>query len=141
MKPLVEQVRARYALDFIEREKERGPEHGKKLFTLIHKTPIYILNFGLGQAMGVLLSDNKGATGDARQPSGRLYDCVEGWLCGPVTEDRPVRVYTEGRPNLIRQLVEGDAAHYRAAEAEALRLFVWLKKFADAFLPRGGKER
>lgn len=145
MRPLVEQLRARYALAFIQQEAnfiqqdtKRGPEQGRKLYTHIHKTPIYILNFGLGQAMAVLLSDNEGAHGKDRQPSGRLYDCIEDWLCGPVTENRPMRVYTEGKPSLIHQIVEGSSARYRAAEAEAIRLFIWLKKFADAFLPRGG---
>jgi hypothetical protein len=34
----------------------------------------------------------------------------------------------------MRQLVEGDRAKYLRAQEEAVALFTWLKKFADAYL-------
>jgi CRISPR/Cas system CMR-associated protein Cmr5 small subunit len=34
----------------------------------------------------------------------------------------------------MKQLIEGDRQQYMLAQEEALKLFAWLKKFADAYL-------
>lgn len=42
----------------------------------------------------------------------------------------------------MKQLIEGNRTQYRHAQEEAIRLFTWLKKFADAYLDalaRGGQ--
>ena len=127
MNRTLEQPRATYALRFIT-----GFTGDKtKLSTHIQKTPIRILQNGLGQALAFLLADSEGDTGS---PSCTLYDHLQDWLCGPYTNDRPCRVYDGQQYNLIKQLIEGRRDEYLLAQEEALKLFTWLKKFADAYL-------
>lgn len=134
MSRTVSQRRAEFALEFVHdyRVKAR-PGDNDKMSTHINKTPIRILQNGLGQALAFLLADAKGS---AAAPAQRLYDEMQKWLCGQRDrESFPCRVYGDGAsPHLIDHLVQGDRARYMAAQDEALRLFVWLKKFSDAYL-------
>lgn len=50
-------------------------------------------------------------------------------------KDQPCRIYPEG--DLITQLMAGDRRAYLRAQEEALLLFDWLTKFADAYLGKG----
>ena len=132
MSRTLEQLRASYAMHFVT---DYGGDQSK-LATHIQKTPIRILQNGLGQALAFLLSDNEGKRGEQRKPSGHLYDQLQGWLCGPDIPGRPCRVYNSQECNLMKQLVEGERASYLQAQEEAIRLFIWLKKFADAYLDK-----
>ena len=135
MSRTLEQQRATYAMNFVT-----GYTGDKaKLATHIRKTPIRILQNGLGQALAFLLSDNEGKTGNERKPSGYLYDCLEAWLCGPDSPAHPCRVYNGQQCNFMKQLIEGERGPYLQAQEEAIRLFGWLKKFADAYLEEGTK--
>lgn len=109
-----------------------------KMSTHIHKTPIRILQNGLGQALAFLLSD---AASDGGAPARNLYDKLQEWLCGNRDDSYPCRIYTGDPADLIKRLVEGDRAAYLHAQEEALLLFNWLKKFSDAYLgqPVGGR--
>lgn len=142
MTRLLEQKRAafalRFVLRFVEEEGHRNQAEQQKMATHIQKTPVRILNNGLGQALAFLLADNEGKRGGERKPSGRLYDKLEEWLCGDPDDERPMRVYkSPGQPNLVKQLMEGSREQYLLAQEEALRLFVWLRKFAEAYLEAG----
>lgn len=106
----------------------------QKMATHISKTPIRIINHGLGQALAFLLSDNEGKHGTERKESGQLYDWLQDWLCGINDNSHGCRVYPNPSSNLIQQLVENDRQYYVRAHEEALALFDWLKKFADAEL-------
>lgn len=123
----VEQNRATYALNFVQ------PFSGDKakLQTHIQKTPIRVLQNGLGQALAFLLADSEGKT---NTPSHQLYDHLQEWLCGATSDGRPCRIYSGQQCNLMKQLIEGDRQQYMLAQEEALKLFTWLKKFADAYL-------
>lgn len=125
----LEQWRASHALTFVTGFSGKKAE----LYTHIQKTPVRILQNGLGQALAFLLANNEGQTGDERKASGWLYDNLEDWLCGTASDERPCRVYGDAR-NLMKQLIEGSREHYMLAQEEAIRLFSWLKKFADAYL-------
>ena len=135
MNRTMEQRRALHAMNFVTNY--RGDK--TKLSTHVQKTPIRILQNGLGQALAFLLSDNEGKTGNSRQPAGHLYDHLQEWLCGAESEDYPGRVYGGQGPNLIKQLMEGSRSDYMRAQDEALKLFTWLKKFSDAYL--GGEAK
>lgn len=135
MSHTLEQFRARHALQFVRNYKTNNPDsdYQAKLRTLIHNAPIQILQNGLGQALAFQLADNENKTGTDRLPSGHLYDCIQGWLSD---RKHPPKIY-DPDDELIQQLVEGDRTHYMRAQAETLKLFNWLKKFADAWLSDG----
>lgn len=128
----IEQQRAAFALGFV-----KGYEGNKvtkaKLATHIQRTPIRILQNGIGQALAFLLSDNAEKQGEHREPSGKIYDCLEQWLCG---DGQPSRVYTSKPVDLMQSLVDGSRDDYLRAQTEALALFIWLKKFSDAYLDK-----
>lgn len=140
MRRTLEQQRAAYALRFVTAR--AGVGGAGELATHIRKTPIRILQNGLGQAVAFLLSN---AEGKQEKPSYRLYGCLDGWLRSTgsqAREDRPCVVYRDeqgdGHRDLIIHLIEGSRRQYQLAEEEALSLFTWLKKFADAYLVDGG---
>lgn len=129
----IDQRRAAFALTFV-RGYPGDTAMVDKMSTHIQKTPIRILQNGLGQALAFLLSDGG-------EPAHDLYDKLQEWLCGDRNESCPCRVYTTGPVDLIKRLVEGDRAAYLRAQEEALLLFNWIKKFSDAYLgqPVGGR--
>lgn len=131
MNRTLEQKRAAHALRLVQNP-AASKEWRTKMRTHIHKTPVRILNHGLGQALAFLIADNGGKTGEKRQESGLLYDHLGEWLCGPPDEAHPVRIYPAG--DLLEHLIAGDQARYFRAQEEALALFAWLRKFADAYL-------
>ncbi len=136
MNRTLEQERATYALNSVQQNAKRYAENKQKrdkLATQIQKTPIRILQNGLGQTLAFLLADNEGKTNSKREPSGYLYDHLQEWLCGNSDPTHPCRVYTN-TGDLISQLVNGSRDEYLRAQEETLMLFNWLKKFSDAYL-------
>lgn len=128
MSRTVEQKRAAFALRRVQGF--RGSK--EKMMVHINNTPFRILNNGLGQALAFLQADNEGKRGNDRKESGRLFDILHEWLCGDVNDEYPCRVYPAEAGNLMSALMEGGRDDYMRAQEEALALFVWLKKFADA---------
>jgi CRISPR-associated protein Cmr5 len=137
MSRTLEQYRAKYALDSIQ-EVLGFPQNvdKAKYGATIRKLPAMILNNGLGQALAYLLADDEGKHS---KPSWLLYQDFQEWLSGPPAPTHPSRTYTDGTPNLIEQLMSGDREKYLRAQQEALALLVWMKKFTDAYLPKGGE--
>ena len=88
-----------------------------------------ILNNGLGQALAFLKASDELA-------AELLYGDLQNWLCDdPSVKTPPMSIYKgEG---LIEALIAGNRSDYLLAQQEALRLITWMKKFADAFLPKG----
>ena len=132
MSRTIEQQRAAFALGFVKDYEGEKATKGT-LAKHIQKTPIRILQNGFGQALAFLLSDNAGKKGEKREPSGKIYDCLEKWLCA---DGQPCRVYTANPADLMKNLVDGSRGNYLRAQAEALALFIWLKKFSDAYLDK-----
>lgn len=125
----LEQQRAAAALAFVQGQKDKKAQHAK-LHTLIQKTPILILQNGLGQTLAFLLAD-AGGQGEQRNAEGRLYDQLDHWL------RRQQRIYPMEK-GLMDQLTEKDRHLYLHAQQEALALLGWMKKFAEAWLKEGG---
>jgi CRISPR-associated protein Cmr5 len=133
MRQTLEQKRAKYAMDAVNKQKEgEDPEsYGRH----VRRMPAMILNNGLGQALAFLLAD---AEGEGKTPSMKLYKDIETWLCGSESDDYPRRIYGNG--DLIQLLMQRSRHLYIHAQNETLSLLRWMTKFADAYLPkaRGG---
>jgi len=133
----LEQVRARYALKQIQKHVPapgKKPDDDTKAYaTRVRSIPTMVLQNGLGQAMAFLLAD---AAGDLNKPSGRLYQEIQDWLCGPRDKDWPERVYI-GSSDLMQALFEGTRSEYQRAQEVSLALLAWMRKFADAYLGKG----
>jgi CRISPR-associated protein Cmr5 len=134
----MEQERALFALEQINEIKESETRAGddskrlRKYATFVRRLPTMVLQNGLGQALAFLLADAEGNDGE---PSKWLYDQLQEWLLGPPQDDRPERVYSN--KDLIEELVAGSRDDYRRAQIGALGLLSWMRKFADAYLPKG----
>lgn len=130
----LEQKRARYALAAIRAYTVDGvpEEDARKYATLVRSLPAMVLSNGLGQALAYLLAD---AERDRGKPSYKLYDQLQSWLVGGRDDAYRERVFGTGQ--LIDVLMEGSRGEYQRAEAGALRLLAWMRKFADAYLPKG----
>ncbi len=100
--------------------KQNSAESQKKLNSYIAGFGPMILMNGLGQACAFYLAAKEKEHQD-------VYKAIEKWLTKP---DRPYKNKTD----LMEAIVDGDAATYRLAQAEALAYLDWLKKFAKAFL-------
>jgi CRISPR-associated protein Cmr5 len=125
---ILAQRRAAHALGCIERHKRAGKGTYGNYVSYVEALPATILMNGLGQACATLLSK---AEGDKQKPHGLLFGDVESWLCG---ED-PAAPF---KGDLLEAITEKDQATYLRAQAEALQYLIWLKKFASAYLERGG---
>ena len=137
MSRTIDQKRASFAMAFVR--SHIGKEYQDKLLTHILKAPVQTLQNGLGQMLAFLLADNEGKKNKEIKPSGRLYKQIEKWLCGTDQPDiHPCRVYTDGSPDLIQQVMDGTREDYIHAQREALALLGWTKKFAEAWLKQGG---
>lgn len=129
----LEQRRALYALQVIERHKANdGAEYKKRYSTLVHGLPSMVLQNGLGQALAYLVSDAEDKS--AREKASRaLYDELQEWLCGTRSRERPERVYVHGS-DLITALMAGSRTDYQWAQVSALTLLGWMRRFAQAYL-------
>lgn len=124
------QQRAAFALEKIEQVKGWPNESKAKYARLARKLPAMVLHNGLGQALAFHLADAKD---DSRAPAGALVLHLTEWLAKR-------SLYAGLDPaqldSLISKLVAGDSRAYLRAQQETLALFDWMKKFADAFLPK-----
>lgn len=127
-KPTLEQQRAAHALKSVQ-DLEQSP-FGKQYRSYAESLPATIVMNGLGQACATLLSAANG-DGPRERAYQSLHQHLQAWLC------RKDGVYP-GANSLIDAIVKHGQAEYVHAQAEALAYLVWLKKFAQAFLPRGG---
>jgi CRISPR-associated protein Cmr5 len=122
----IQQNRAKFALERIQSlpqiltsDKEQGEfiSYASGLPAMIHMN-------GLGQAMAFYKSKSKSKESKSY---GQLYQLVSDWLC---KEGQPYH----GKKEVLEGITQCDMAHYQLAQAEALVLMSWVKKFAKAFL-------
>ena len=119
----IEQLRAAYALssvkagikEFINKE---GKENIDKWLSRANELPAMIQMNGIGATVDFYQMKGTGAHES-------LLKILTGWLCG--TDD--IYRYT----NLMDAIVNGDMHTYRAAQAEAQALLVWVKKFSKIY--------
>jgi CRISPR-associated protein Cmr5 len=151
---LLTQKRAGYALKLIEVVKGKDKTTAAAYGRHVRRFPAMMQYNGLGQALACLLADDAGGiNGKADSsghwkpkeqtvtPAGRLYRDLETWLCGEKGPKYPVRVYSQKLVNeptsqLIDQLIDGNREQYFRAQQEVIALLHWMKRFADAFLPK-----
>ena len=128
--PTMEQQRAAYALKKVK-EYEKKPEKKQGEFkSYANKLPFMIHANGLGQALAFYRSKK---AGDAHRD---LFDVVSGWL---LEEGQPFAQQPGIQdPDALTGLTTSSMTDYMAAQAEAIMLMTWVKKFARAFLK--GKE-
>jgi CRISPR-associated protein Cmr5 len=129
----IQQQRASYALKQIQAaladdrlDHQEFKRHARGLPAMIHTN-------GLGQAAAFALSKAKGDVATDHDAWHRLYRLLGDWLhqVGPYTQHH----------DLLEAITHGDMHSYRLAQAEALAMLDWLKKFATAYIPseRSGK--
>ncbi len=135
--PTLEQQRAAHALTIV-REIEAAP-FAKEYRSYVESLPATIVMNGLGQACATLLAATSG-DGNRGHAYHALHQHLQSWLCRPAVPGQIGGVYP-GPASLIDAIVNHGQAEYVHAQAEALAYLVWLKKFAQAFLPRGEGSR
>lgn len=134
----MQQERARYALEQVEALKKNGI--GQKEFkSYAASFPSMIRMNGLGQAAAFYRSkgaentatDEKNTKAQAQAQAQAkayraLYDLLSGWLA------------KEGQPyagcDLLQGITANDMRAYRLAQAEAMLVLDWVKKFAKAYM-------
>ncbi len=117
----LQQERARFALNKVKAALDEAKYAGfapKEFKSQAESFPAMIRMNGLGQAAAFYLGK-----GGAHE---RLYKLLSEWLTG---ENQPYHSHK----NLLDGITQGDMHRYRLAQAEALLLLDWVKKFAKAF--------
>ena len=123
MELIIEQQRAKYALQCIQHLADNLPEKSQgELISYANSLPAMIHMNGLGQAMAFCKLKAKD-----RDSYHALYQLVSDWLC---QDQQPYA----GKGDVMTGITECDRQHYQLAQAEALALMNWVKKFAKAFL-------
>lgn len=116
----IQQERAQYALKRIK--SICGSNHEGEFKRHVKSLPFMIRHNGLGQAMAFCLAKQ-----DKEQSYRDIHDLVSTWL---LREGQPF----SGGKDFMETLTASDMRTYMAAEAEALVLMDWVRKFAAAFL-------
>jgi CRISPR-associated protein Cmr5 len=122
----LEQERAKHAWDCVQEVKDK-PFAGDYR-TIAVKVPSLIVTNGLGQTLAFLKAKGKGEPGNEHEV---LYRHLTDWVGRKVNADG----------DLLSWLVNtATSQQYRLATMEALALLQWLKRFAEAELPKGREE-
>lgn len=128
MSALIEQQRARFALDRVARWKNAEGKLPEKLGPAADSLPALILMNGLGQAAAYAKSQKE-------EHWRQMYEALSDWLCGKRDEGQKTwnthPVYPK-ETDLLAGLTRGDIADYRVAQAEALAFLQWLKNAVRA---------
>jgi CRISPR-associated protein Cmr5 len=95
--------------------------------SIVMKLPTLIITNGLGQSLAFLRSKGKG---DENKPHEKVYSDVASWL------DKRIQWTAPGE--LIEKLIALPSDKFRYATTEALAYLSWMKRFADAVLPKEG---
>ncbi len=119
----IQQQRAKFALERVQdlANKLKADEQ-KEFISYASGLPAMIHMNGLGQAMAFCQLKAKD-----RDSYKQLYTLVSDWLCQS-------RQPYQGKNNVLEGITQCDQARYQLAQAEALVLMSWVKKFAKAFL-------
>jgi CRISPR-associated protein Cmr5 len=122
----LEQERAKHAWDCVQEVKDK-PFAGDYR-TIAVRVPSLIVTNGLGQTLAFLKAKGKGEPGNEHEV---LYRHLADWVVRKVNADG----------DLLSWLVNtATSQQYRLATMEALALLQWLKRFAEAELPKGREE-
>jgi len=121
-----EQQRASQAWSDIQEVKEQLQEPAQKEYgSLARRVPTLVITNGLGQTLAYLKAKAKNEQSDHY---GLMYRHLSRWTMGTVSP--------QGGDLLRWVQGEADSVTYRWATVEALAYLGWLKRFAEAELPR-----
>ena len=128
----IQQRRAKYALERIQDINDDENIPNQKFLSYVTSFPAMIYMNGLGQAAAFCCSkvSKKKEEGKAYYA---LYKIVSDWLC------KESGIY-EGSEHMLNGITQGDMQTYRMAQAEALCLLEWARKFALAYLDEEPQE-
>ena len=121
----LEQQRAAHALKCVNQIKGKGALEQEYKSVAESLSAIIVMN-GLGQAAATLLA-RAGQKAKDKSAHRQLFHHLEEWLCSAPSQ-------TGFRAPLMDSIVNSDQSTYFHAQAEALALLIWLKKFAQALL-------
>ncbi|NWF75601.1 MAG: type III-B CRISPR module-associated protein Cmr5 [Nitrospirae bacterium] len=122
----IEHERAKEAWSCVDYVNTEERDTFKKEYrSVVMKTPTMIITNGLGQTLAFLKSKGKN---DANKPEEKLYKDIEGWL--------NKRVQWNAKGELMEKVISLPNDKFRYATAEALSFLSWMKRFADAVLPK-----
>jgi len=124
----IQQHRARYALERVTAAQDSNDLDKEAFKSRAAELPAMIQMNGLGQATAFYRM--KGAKHAHRA----LYDLLSGWLCRAPGAHTPEAGIYHGHGDLIVGITQSDQKDYRVAQAEALALMDWVKRFAKAFI-------
>lgn len=130
----LEQRRAKDALQKIFELKLKDGDQaiGENYRSYVEALPAMIVMNGMGQAFATVLSRSQGEK--AREKAyERLYTHCKQWLC---RQDGPY----SAADDLMAAIVYNRQDVYLRAQVEMLAYLNWLKKFAQAYLPKGERE-
>ncbi len=119
MDQTIQQQRAKYALTLVNgwlthSEPKKLKARSAELPTMIHCN-------GLGQALAFFQSKGE------KDGYAKVLDGLQKWLTG---RGRPL----EGHPDALTAIIHCNMNTYRQAQAEAIQIMDWVKKFAAAKL-------
>ena len=123
----IQQHRAGYSLQCIEKAQRDG-ENGKTFKARAGELPAMIQMNGLGQAAAFYRM--KGSTNGHAQ----LYGILSTWLCRAAGDHTTEAGIYHPHKDLIHGIANANMHDYRVAQAEALALMEWVKRFAKAFM-------
>jgi CRISPR-associated protein Cmr5 len=95
--------------------------------SIVMKCPTLIITNGLGQTLAFLKSKGKNNIKNSEE---KLYRDIDEWLT-PKMGLKPDE-------ELIKKVISLPSEQYRHATIETLSFLIWLKRFADAVLPKEG---
>lgn len=122
----IEHKRANDAWNCINNVNSKESDKFKREYrSIVMKTPTLIITNGLGQTIAFLKSKGKG---DKNNPEEKLYQDIEDWL------NKRIEWTTTG--GLIEKIIALPSYKFRYATSETLSYLSWLKRFADAVLPK-----
>lgn len=124
----LEHERALEAWKYINEINKKDDKNFKKEYrSIIMKLPTLIITNGLGQSFAFLKAKGKG---DDNKPEEIVYRNIEKWL------NQKCNIYWNSNGELIEKVISIQSSTFRQVTSETLSFLSWMKRFADAVLPK-----
>ena len=117
-------------IDCINSEDDYNKGFKKEYRSIVMKLPTLIITNGLGQTLAFLRSKGKG---DKRKPEDKIYQDIDGWL------SKNKNIHWNAKGELIERVIALPSDKFRQVTTETLAYLSWMKRFADAVLPKEGE--
>jgi len=116
-------------VDYVKSEYEHDKGFQKEYRSRVMELPTLIIINGLGQTLAYLKSKGKG---DENKPEEKVYQDIDGWL------SKNKNIHWNAKGELIERVIALPSDKFRQVTAETLAYLSWMKRFADAVLPKEG---